>query len=156
MNRHARRAQQAQGKTETETWRRGIETVHREAAGVLDLIIVRPEEILLLSLSRMSGDQRANATAIAVTDAICGINEAAKTSAPKLCGSCPRELTDNCYAVVVAMPQRDAPSAAIVMAICHGCATTEAGIREKATEAFRSVWPDLRPITVTHQDGGRA
>ncbi len=154
MNRHDRRAAKAQGKTEA--WRRGIETVHREAAGVLDLIVVRPEDMLLLILSGMSGDRRANATAIAVTDAICGISESARTTKPKLCGSCPRSLTDNAYSVVVAMPQRDDPSTAIGMAICHGCATTEAGIREKATGAFRSIWPSLRPIAVTHPDGGRA
>jgi hypothetical protein len=95
MNRQQRRAQKAQGNTEA--WRSGIETVHREAAGVLELIIVEPEDMLLLILGGLSGDRRAKATAIAVTDAICGISEAAKTSAPKLCGSCPRELTDNGY-----------------------------------------------------------
>jgi hypothetical protein len=154
MNRQQRRAQKTQGNTEA--WRRGIETVHREAAGVLELVIVEPEDMLLLILGGLSGDRRAKSTAIAVTDAICGISEAAKTSAPKLCGSCPRELTDNGYAVVVAMPQRDDPSTAIGMAICHGCATTEEGIRDKAMLGFRNLWPSLRPIAVTHQDGGRA
>jgi hypothetical protein len=152
MNRAQRRAQSANSRA----WRRGVETVHKEAGGLLELCVVRPEDMLLLILSGLSGDRRANATAIAVTDAICGISEAAKTSAPKLCGSCPRELTDNRYAVVVAMPQRDEPSTAIGMAICHGCATTEVGIREKAMLGFRNLWPNLRPIAITHQDGGRA
>jgi hypothetical protein len=154
MNRQQRRAQKAQGNTEA--WRRGIETVHREAAGILELVIVRPEELLMLIFGGMSGDRHAKATAIAVSDAVRHISEAAGTENPKLCGSCPRELTDNRYAVVVAMPQRDDPSTAIGMAICHCCATTEAGIREKAMLGFRSLWPSLRPIAVTHQDGGRA
>jgi hypothetical protein len=154
MNRHQRRAAKAQG--QTEAWRRGIETVHREAAGVLELIVVERAEMPLLFMDALSGDHYANVIALAVTDTIWGIREAARTGIPKLCGSCPRALTDNSYSVVLAMPQRADPSTAIGMAICHGCATTEADIREKAAGGFKGIWPDLRPITVTHQDGGRA
>jgi hypothetical protein len=45
------------------------------------------------------------------------ITEAAKTPTPKLCGSCPKELTEGRYTVVLAMPHRDDPSTAVGMGI---------------------------------------
>ena len=154
MNRAQRRAQKAQAKSAA--WKQGIETVHREAAGVLELFVVQPERMPDLMLAALNGDRRAAAIAVAVVDAVHDISDAARTPVPKLCGSCPRELKDHRYAVVLAAPDRDDPTTAITMAICEECATTETVIREKAMLGFRGIWPDLRPISLTHQDGGRA
>ena len=153
MNRAQRRAQKA--KTKATSWKAGIEAVHREAAGVLTLIIVQPGSMPDLIVAALNGDRRAAGIAAAVVDAVVGISEAANTAAPKLCGSCPRELKDHHYAVVLAAPDRDDPTTAVTMAICKGCATTESGIREKAMLGFRGIWPELRPNTV-HSHGGRA
>ena len=42
------------------------------------------------------------------------------------------------------------------MAICHRCGTTPGGIHAAAVASLRLIWPDARPIHVTHPDGGRA
>jgi hypothetical protein len=154
MNRHQTRAQRAQDSKQA--WRRGVERIHDEAAGALEVFIIQPQSMPDLLLAAFSGDRRAAAIAVAVVDAVADIGKAAKTATPKLCGSCPAELTHNRYALVIAAPDRDDPTTAIAMGICQACGTTEAGIREKAMIGFRGIWPDLRPITVTHQTGGRA
>ncbi len=153
MNRRQRRAAQSAA---DRRWRNGLEAVHEEARGLLALHVVRPEDMLELLFASLTGEPYSAAIASAVTRAVADITSAAASGTPKLCGSCPKEIRDSAYSVVLEVPECDDPTTSIGMVICTTCATTEAGIREKATVALRGIWPDLRPITVTHASGGRA
>ena len=60
------------------------------------------------------------------------------------------------FAVVVAIPGCDDPSAGLALAICTRCGSDRASITAKAAVALRRIWPDLRPITITNPAGGHA
>ena len=51
MNRAQRRAQSAKSRA----WRRGVETVHKEAAGLLELCVVRPDDLHLRLFDALAG-----------------------------------------------------------------------------------------------------
>jgi hypothetical protein len=152
MNRQQTRAQKAQG---SRAWRSGIKTVHQHAAGLLEIIIVQPAEMLELLIGSLCGDPRATAIARAASAAVGGIMSAATSSDPKLCLTCPRELRDTNCTVVLAVPHRADPTTAMGSAICPRCAATD-DLIGKASVALRGIWPSLRPVSVTHPDGGRA
>jgi hypothetical protein len=153
MNRAQRRAVDRQQKQD---WADGLRRVHEEAAGVLELHIIRPREMLDLLADALSGDRRATIIAQAALDTVATVSRTAASGHAKLCLSCPRELMDQQFTVVLVVPERSHPSKAIGAAMCHACGLTESDIRNKAAVAFRGIWPDLRPITITHQTGGHA
>ena len=55
-----------------------------------------------------------------------------------------------------ARPRTDRPSSAIGFAICPRRAANRAGLLSRASESLQQIWPDLRPITITHPGRGHA
>jgi hypothetical protein len=153
MNRHQRRAAKS---AQDRAWRDSLDTIHQEARGLLALHVVRAEDMLDLLAASLTGDSYAAGLAQAVTHAVADIAAASTSGVPKLCGSCPREIHGSGYSIVLTLAECDDPTRAVGMAICKACGTTEVAIREKATVALRGIWPDLRPITITHASGSRA
>lgn len=133
----------------------GLQRINVEAAGVIDLIVVRPIDAAEMLADAIAGSAEAMRLFRAISDASDRIAQAPKRT-PMLCASCPRPLRGSGYAFVVALPAVDRPEQALAMAVCTCCATEPDAIKAKAVDALRSIWPDLKPIAVTHPGGGRA
>ena len=50
----------------------------------------------------------------------------------------------------------DTASQGITMGICAACAIEPDDLLAKAREGLTRIWPDLRPVAVTHPAGSRA
>ena len=141
----------------SQAWAEGVQRVSDESAGVLQLDIIQHADLPELLAHALLGDPEAVRLANMASDVLRGI-AAAPRRKPMLCGSCPRPLKLKGYAfsLVFALPGRDQPSNVLSMAICHRCGTSHDAVQGKAVQALRRIWPDLRPITVTHPAGGQA
>ena len=140
------------------TWAESVQRVSDEAAGIIRLDIIQHADLAELLAHALLGDPEAIRLANMASSVLRRIGSASRRE-PMLCGSCPRplKLKGHRFSVVIALPGRDQPSNALSMAICHRCATSREAVQDKAVEALqRIIWPDLRPITVTHPAGGRA
>jgi hypothetical protein len=153
MNRHARRATKAHG---PRAWRSGPPPAGEGAGQLYELIFADQAEVADMLLAADGGDERAGLIAHAATECVAATVAAARTTTPRLCLACPRELTDYRFSVALAVPGCDDPAKIICGALCHTCEATDDGSRERAMLAFRAVWPSLRPIRVTHPSGGHA
>lgn len=140
---------------EADALRAGIQSVHDEAGGALCLYAVAPEHAAGLLVDVFHGDTEAARLMRAVLDVVRRI-EATPRHQPALCACCPRVLRGSGYTVCVAFPERDAPTKALGFGICERCASDEMALPARAADALRSIWPDLRPIAITHPTGGHA
>ena len=130
-------------------------TIHREAAGLMHLDVVLREDMPAMVAAAARGAVEAAELFQRVNAALADILSAPE-GAPKLCAACPKPLADGRYSLALAIPACDAPSNALALAVCHDCAVAREDVRAKAIEALRRLWPDARPVTITHPDGGRA
>lgn len=133
----------------------GFHRIHDEGGGAVELVVVRQTDALDMLGDAMAGNARAAGLLRATNDAL-GRIAAAPRRFPMLCAACPRPLKPGRYAIVLAVPARSDPTTAIGLAVCQHCAIGIADIRAKAAIGLRRIWPDLRPITVTHPRGGQA
>jgi hypothetical protein len=129
--------------------------VHREAAGVLALNIIRPGDALGLAMASLGGNAEATRLLQSVCDIVARI-ESARKSKPLLCVCCPRGLRGSKFVICVAIPARDSPTNGLTFALCEDCSRDDTALMGKAFSALRTIWPDIRPITVTHPAGARA
>ena len=138
------------------SWAEDMRAVHAEAAGCMTLDIICPADVPSLVAYGAMGDQQAKRLTIAVEQALNGIARAPRRR-PMLCASCPRPVRPGSeFWVVIASPARDDAAQCLTLAICAGCAMEREHARQKALVALRRVWPDARPIEVTHQVGSHA
>jgi hypothetical protein len=56
----------------------------------------------------------------------------------------------------IAAPSTQLPLSGVDFAICGACAADRARLMARAAEGLRLIWPDLRPIVVTHPEGANA
>jgi hypothetical protein len=133
----------------------GFRKIRGEAAGVIALNIVRPCDAPSLVAACLSGDLEATQLFRAVADTVHKI-ESAPRGKPMICGCCPRPLRGSRFTVCVAVPDRTDPTHGLGFALCQACGRDDDALPAKAAAALKSVWPDLRPITVTHGEGGHA
>ena len=133
----------------------GLARLQSEAGGMMELVIVRPTDAVDIMADALAGDGRAVSLLQAMEQAAGAIRNAPRRL-PMLCAACPRPLRHGRYAFGVALPARDNPTHGLTLAVCTRCATARGDIEAKATAALRRVFPDLRPVTVTHATGGRA
>ncbi len=127
-----------------------------EAGGVMELYVVRPPDALGILADAIAGDAQAARIYRAVCTATNGIKTAPKKQ-PMLCASCPRPLRAGTpCSIILAVPRRDDAHQAVTLAVCAKCATQPKEIRQKALGALARIWPDARPIEITHDAGGRA
>lgn len=134
----------------------GVQLFQDEGGGALVLDIIQRSDVPSLMSDVLAGNYKAGLLLRQLSIVLDGINSAPRRR-PMLCGVCPRALRRNsAFAVVVATPACDKPSAGLSLAICAKCASDQAAITDKAAVALRRIWPDLRPVTITNPAGGRA
>ena len=134
---------------------KGIARFQSEAGGMMELIVVRPPDAIDVMADALAGDSRAVCIMQAIEQAADAIRTAPRRL-PMLCAACPRPLRGSGYSFGVALPDTDHPKHGLALAVCTRCATERRDIETKVTAALRRVFPDLRPVTVTHAAGGRA
>ena len=133
----------------------GIQQVHAEAGGLLTLQVVQCGDMPALILDALAGSGEAVQTLRLTRETLANI-EAAPRRKPALCGSCPRALRGRQFAIIIARPACDDPTQGIAMAVCARCGPDHGAIQAKAAVALARIWPDVRPISITHSHGGRA
>jgi hypothetical protein len=142
---------------DTAAWRDGIQAVNDQAAGLLDVDIVDAACGADLLSRAAQGDKAAAALFLAVTQAAARIKQAPRHK-PTLCMCCPRAIKRLTAETVfgVATPAVANPTGAIGFVFCTRCSADRTTLAAKAAEGLRRIWPDLRPIEITHPIGGRA
>ncbi len=135
--------------------RDGIQQVNGEAGGLLTLQVIQCADMPALVLDTLAGSDEAVHLLHLTRDTLAGI-QAAPRRKPMLCGSCPRALRNGRFAIIIARPACDDPTQGIAMAICSSCGPDHDAIQAKATVALTRIWPNVRPVTITHSNGGRA
>ncbi len=133
----------------------GLARFQSEAGGMMELVVVRPTDAVDILADAFAGDSRAVTLMRAIEQAADAIRDAPRRL-PMLCAACPRPLKHGRYSFGVALPACDRPAHGLALAVCSRCATERGDIQTMATAALRRLFPDLRPVAVTHADGGRA
>lgn len=123
----------------------GIRRVSEEAAGLLEIQAVMPGNVPELLGAALLGDPEAARLAGLVCDALRRIERAPKGKG-MLCVSCPRTLRRRRFALVFAVPRRDAPHEGVSLAVCDRCGPDHAAVMDKAGAGLRKLWPDLRAL----------
>jgi hypothetical protein len=138
-------------------WRDGVQNIHEEAAGAVNVSIVTAPQGIQLVAASMLGDPEAMMLLQAIVDAGSWIKRAPRNK-PVLCACCPRPVRRVTHrtAFGIAAPAVDSPGRALGFAFCDACGERPGELMVKATEALRRIWPDLRPVTITHGEGGHA
>ena len=138
-------------------WRAGVQRVHDESGGLLDVDIIDAAAGVALLTAAALGDCGAAALLQSVTQAAARIKHAPRRK-PALCMCCPRAIKRITSRTVfgIATPSIATPTGAIGFVFCDHCAADAATLPAKAAEGLRRIWPDLRPVVVTHSTGGRA
>ena len=143
MNRHQRRAA-AEQKRRAE-WSRGMRDVQDDAAGLLDLFIARPVDLIEL-MARSASSERARNLSALVMRTVLDVYSAPAAD-PVQCMACCRPLREpDAFSVVLAIPHRDSPRKCVSSAMCPDCGTGMDEIRDRAIEALRNIWPELRRL----------
>ena len=122
---------------------------------MIEVRIVRRDDLPALLGEGLAGDRLARQLLRSVNEALRCIRDAPR-SKPMLCGVCPRRLRNGEYSIVVAWPACDAPTTGFAVGICNKCGPTYEAINEKLPLALARLWPDVRPVRITHPEGGRA
>jgi len=138
-----------------DTWAEGIRHVHEQAGGVLELTVIEQEDVSELLACARSGDREAGLLAALLSKTLHNILDAPR-SQPALCGRCSEALRSGRFAVALVLPLRGDVTVGVGLAICHRCATTRADVQKMALVALQDLWPDLKPVTVTHFEAGHA
>jgi hypothetical protein len=106
----------------------------------------------------MRGDPESIRLLRAILDTAQWIKSAPRKR-PVLCICCPQPVRQisRTTAFGVVSPATPRPTDALAFAFCDACGGHPGGdVMEKARSGLRRIWPDLRPIAVTHEAGGRA
>lgn len=135
--------------------RDGIRQVHVEAGGLLTLQVVQRADMPALIMDALAGSDKAVQLLRLTRDTLASIQVAPRRK-PMLCGACPRGLHGGAFSVIIARPACDDPSAGLALAICNKCGPDYAAIQVAARVALARIWPDLRPVAITHPEGGWA
>ena len=133
----------------------GIEQAQAESGGLMSLFVVQPHEAADLFVAALAGNATAYRLVRILTENIRRVRTAPKR-APILCATCQHTLRSTPHSFVVAEPMGNDPTQTVCLGICVKCAVPVDAVLEKAMGAFREIWPELRPVNVTHPNGGRA
>jgi heterodisulfide reductase subunit A-like polyferredoxin len=142
--------------TTLDTLNHGIAQVHAEGGGLLDVFLIPPCDGPELVAAALLGSASAARVLSVITDTAETIRRSARKTGPTLCLCCPRCVRRlDGVTFGFASPASDSATGAIGFAICERC-SIKPDLDANVQGALRRIWPDLRPITVTHSDGGRA
>ena len=129
--------------------------VTAESGGVLSVDIVRPIDFLNLVSAALTGDAKAARLVTTAGDAVAGF-AAMPRNKPALCACCPAPLVSGRYAVAIVTAASDAAAQGLALGICTACAIQPDDLLAKAREGLSRIWPDARPVVLTHPAGSRA
>ncbi len=138
-----------------EDWAASMRRIGEEAAGMVTLDVVRRCEMPDLLAEALAGDAEAAWLLRTVRHCLPLIRNA-PAQAPMECACCCKPLRDSRFAIGVVRPGTANPAHGLTLAICLRCGPTVGAIQAAAGKALRQLWPDLRLVTVTHPEGGRA
>lgn len=134
----------------------GIALVQAESGGLLDLFLIPPEEGPGLVAAAALGSATATRVLRAIVDTASRIRQSARKTEPVLCMTCPRCVRRlDGVTFGLASPAANNATGAIGFVVCHRC-SGKSDLNVDVQTALRRIWPDLRPITVTHGEGGHA
>ncbi len=133
----------------------GVQRVNDEAGGLLTVQVIQQDDMPAMIADALGGSAEA-VQLLRLTNQVLANIQGASRRKPMLCGCCPRALRGGRYAIIIARPACDDPTEGLSLAICRKCGPTYGAIQATAAVALRRIWPDLRPIMVTHPGGGRA
>ena len=138
-------------------WLAGIQKVHHESGGLIEIDFIDAATGSALLIAATMGDGKAAGLMEVVAQTTERINQA-PMHAPTTCIGCLRAVKLITEATIfgVATPATSSRTEAIGFVFCDECGEDRASLLFKATECLRHLWPALRLITITHQDGGRA
>jgi hypothetical protein len=126
--------------------------VQDEAAGMLTVdIIDSPAGSALLDRA-IAGNYEAHVLFQAVAQAIARVHQAPRNR-PVLCVCCPRPVRRVTPATVFGVAGPDTPTrtCAVGFVFCEKCGADRATLPEKARQGLSRIWPDLRPVTISHE-----
>ncbi len=137
--------------------RNALHELNRNAAGLLFVASIMRSEISLMLLEAQAGNRDAAMMRGAVNALLIGAAYAGDSD-PARCGGCRRPIRrgdqDLNFAMISGREPEAPPSMGVV--VCTACGPTPDAVLDVAIAALRTVWPDVRHITVTHPDGGHA
>lgn len=133
----------------------GVQRVNDEAGGVLSLQVIQRGDMPALISDALSGSGEAMELLRLVRETMDGI-QAAPRRKSMLYGACPKPLRNGRFSLILAKPACDDPTQGIAMAICSRCGPNRGAIEAAALVALRRIWPDARPIAVTHPESSQA
>ena len=139
------------------TWQTDVQSIHEEAAGLLDVNLIDASVGADLLISAALGNSESAALLDAIRQAAECVRSAPRRK-PALCVCCPRSIRRITPTTVfgVARPAVPTPTGALAFAFCDRCSADRTALAVKATEGLRRIWPDLRQINITDAAGGHA
>jgi len=137
----------------------GIMRVHREAAGVLAVEVVRYSDIPPLLFAAAGGDASAERTIGILGGFLDGVGRARRGNSI-LCATCRHALKRSKFACVIVRPFRDDRSEGLCLGVCARCVPhgSVADIEAKGLAFLKRVWPESRILDPgqIHVDRGHA
>jgi len=134
-----------------------IDAIYVVAGDVVDFRIFHPYDRAAILKPLLLGNPTSGRVWKPIVQAMAAVCAATELQ-PKLCVCCPGLVCrGDDYRIALAMPggsEDSLPPVALV--ICPRSADSAATLKQKATEALRQIWPDIRNISPTHLHGGRA
>lgn len=133
----------------------GVQRVNDEAGGLLTVQVIQQHDMPAMIADALCGSAEA-VQLLRLTNQVLANIQGAPRRKPMLCGCCPRALRGGRYAIIIARPACDDPTEGLSLAICRKCGPDHDTLQVKAAVALARIWPNVRPVTVTHPEGGRA
>ena len=124
-----------------------IDRIHAESQGFLRLWFVKPEDGMHLTVASLCGDPWATGLLRATAQCAMRVMRAPRRK-PSLCLCCPRAVRRlDGVMFCVAVPEVEHPEQALGAAVCPRCADAP-DMGQRAIQAFRCIWPNIREIQV--------
>jgi hypothetical protein len=132
-------------------WAAGLQQVHAEAGGLLDVHVIEPSRVTELLFASLGGDDTATRLLRAAISTLANVHQAPRKR-PALCLCCPRAIRHrDQFIVCITIPRRDNPSMGIGSAICAKCFADPTKLMTRIVEALKQMWPEVRPIGHVHE-----
>jgi mRNA-degrading endonuclease toxin of MazEF toxin-antitoxin module len=138
------------------TFSEGLAQLNKESGGLLQLEIIQPEDHFAIANAAVRGDPVAFSRLVAILQSGDVIRRMARNEGA-VCLTCPGTVRNPEAALALLVPATERATVAICSALCEHCSAGPfQNIVERASAAYRTAWPGLRCVAVTHPEGGRA
>jgi hypothetical protein len=127
--------------------REGVAHISQQGQGLCGLHFIKPEQLPDLIVQSFLGDDDCFGTVRALVHTATHIRHA---DPPALCLTCPREIRDASQVglYTVLRPEVEKPELGLGSAICHRCCARH-DLTDMVNDAYRRIWPEFRPLTVS-------